>query len=524
MSMKTMLTVLTVYLLLCLQQVQSKTTIPEKVSITVRINDGEQPDSVFLYFYDKSSSRFDPDLKFAQKTNDSHTYKFEIRGVKNPSHFGVFFEKSKGFPLFFMEHFLCEPGDEVTIKVKKDTSLMMGRGTAMNYYYYFPYNHNLPGQKTYKAALEFMGNGSAKYQCRYEGDKLAAKLDAPTLPVDNIGRLIDGDLNDSAKARILRTIEKYKGIISKSAYEVLKADAEANFEIARIELFKNFIWISHPASDIVFYKNLKESYLAKANKVNLAVSPLAKRFSFSFATYAAKYYYYLGAGIFAGEPSRVGNVIKIYDSIKLNYQGELKDKILVEYIKLSYPYILSQNEEGLKIIENARFAIKSKYYLNDLLSFLNANSSNVKAYNFDLENVEGNRIRLSDFAGKVVFLDFWYEGCSPCARYYQQIVSQVEKKFENNKNVVFVTISLDDNKVKWKRSIETGLYTGPSAINLYTDGKGYDHPVCRFYRVIAAPRPVLIGKKGVVASNNEKELRGSIESLTSAIEKALAEK
>jgi thiol-disulfide isomerase/thioredoxin len=38
----------------------------------------------------------------------------------------------------------------------------------------------------------------------------------------------------------------------------------------------------------------------------------------------------------------------------------------------------------------------------------------VAAYNFETENLDGDTIKLSDFRGKVVFLNFWATWCVPC--------------------------------------------------------------------------------------------------------------
>src|SRR5437764_1505959 len=40
--------------------------------------------------------------------------------------------------------------------------------------------------------------------------------------------------------------------------------------------------------------------------------------------------------------------------------------------------------------------------------------TNRPAPNFALAGIDGRTVRLSDYRGKVVLLNFWYTGCAPC--------------------------------------------------------------------------------------------------------------
>ncbi|SDF26627.1 Thiol-disulfide isomerase or thioredoxin [Mucilaginibacter pineti] len=121
-----------------------------------------------------------------------------------------------------------------------------------------------------------------------------------------------------------------------------------------------------------------------------------------------------------------------------------------------------------------------------------------KAFNFNLTDVNGSNIKLSDFKGKVVFVDFWYTGCENCRSYYDSVLSKVEEKYKSRPDIVFITISIDKNKDFWVKSLQGGHYTSKTAINLRTNGKGMDDDAIRFYDVQTFPRPLIIDRDQII--------------------------
>jgi thiol-disulfide isomerase/thioredoxin len=50
---------------------------------------------------------------------------------------------------------------------------------------------------------------------------------------------------------------------------------------------------------------------------------------------------------------------------------------------------------------------------------------------FELEDLKGNKVRLSDFKGKVVFLNFWATWCPSCREempYKQEFMKSIRMK------------------------------------------------------------------------------------------------
>jgi thiol-disulfide isomerase/thioredoxin len=68
-----------------------------------------------------------------------------------------------------------------------------------------------------------------------------------------------------------------------------------------------------------------------------------------------------------------------------------------------------------------------------------------KAPNFTLTSTNGQNISLSDYAGKIVILDFWATWCGPCRI---GVPDLVEIQDEYKDQVVVIGISLDQDNTK----------------------------------------------------------------------------
>lgn len=68
------------------------------------------------------------------------------------------------------------------------------------------------------------------------------------------------------------------------------------------------------------------------------------------------------------------------------------------------------------------------------------------APDFELPDVNGKKVRLSDFKGKVIILDFWATWCPPCRAEIPGFIELYNKY--KDKGVVIIGISLDEGGVK----------------------------------------------------------------------------
>lgn len=80
-------------------------------------------------------------------------------------------------------------------------------------------------------------------------------------------------------------------------------------------------------------------------------------------------------------------------------------------------------------------------------------------YQFQLEDLQGNLSSFSDLKGKTVFVNLWATWCPPCIAEMPEIQSLYEDT--SSEKIVFVMISLDDDKEKPKKFISRKEYTFP---------------------------------------------------------------
>jgi thiol-disulfide isomerase/thioredoxin len=111
---------------------------------------------------------------------------------------------------------------------------------------------------------------------------------------------------------------------------------------------------------------------------------------------------------------------------------------------------------------------------------------------FKLPDTANNLRSLSDFRGKIVYLDFWGTWCEPCQKEIPSLL-KLEKKFEGDTSVAFVSISIEDKqKAHWKDFIHEKTLNGTQ---LYAEGRFFSE-AAEAYGISAVPTFMIIGRDG----------------------------
>lgn len=126
-------------------------------------------------------------------------------------------------------------------------------------------------------------------------------------------------------------------------------------------------------------------------------------------------------------------------------------------------------------------------------------TTTITAFDFTLTDQYGNKHTLSDYKGKVVFINFWATWCSPCKKELPDIEELYNEYNLNQDEVVFLGIANPSSK-EYPNNQDNEKET----IKALLDDKGYTFPtlfdetgeVLKNYKISAFPTTFMIDKEG----------------------------
>ena len=83
-----------------------------------------------------------------------------------------------------------------------------------------------------------------------------------------------------------------------------------------------------------------------------------------------------------------------------------------------------------------------------------------RAPNFTLKDMNGQDVRLSDYLGKTIVMNFWTKTCGPCLQEMPEI-AELTKILADRKDVVVLAVSIDDNWADVEPTLTSVLNTKP---------------------------------------------------------------
>lgn len=121
------------------------------------------------------------------------------------------------------------------------------------------------------------------------------------------------------------------------------------------------------------------------------------------------------------------------------------------------------------------------------------------APSFTLLDADGKKVALSDFKGKVVYLDFWATWCAPCLA--EMPASLALRQQFAGRDVVFVYVSLDSKTADWQAYVAARQPPAPNAVQLH-DAAAFNSLAAKAFAVQSIPSYWLIGRDGRILLNN----------------------
>ncbi len=113
------------------------------------------------------------------------------------------------------------------------------------------------------------------------------------------------------------------------------------------------------------------------------------------------------------------------------------------------------------------------------------------APDFEYADIEGKMIALKDFRGKHVYIDVWATWCGPCMRELPHL-EKLQERYHGNENIVFASVSIDEDKEAWAKMVEEKEMQGVQLIG----DEAWSSSICKDYLINGIPRFILIDKEG----------------------------
>lgn len=121
------------------------------------------------------------------------------------------------------------------------------------------------------------------------------------------------------------------------------------------------------------------------------------------------------------------------------------------------------------------------------------------AQEFTQSTPDGKQVKLADYKGKYVLIEFWASWCGPCRAENPNLLKQY--KMYNSKGFDILSVSLDKDKEPWLKAVEHDALPWTQVSDL----KGWNNEVAVLYGIRAVPASFLLDPSGKILATG---LRG----------------
>ena len=195
------------------------------------------------------------------------------------------------------------------------------------------------------------------------------------------------------------------------------------------------------------------------------------------------------------------NIRQLYPKVlaEMSYIGEntKSDKVRESLIHfLAFTYVEGNGVENITDLQNLYYTYVTSPHLNEIFKKACAKWDKAAVGRpspmFKGVDVNGKEMTLRDFRGKYIYIDMWATWCGPCQKELP-FLKKLEEKFKG-RNIVFVGLSIDQDKAKWAARVKSGALSG-TQLHI---GKGSKFQ--SDYRISGIPRFILLDPNGRIVN------------------------
>ena len=350
----------------------------------------------------------------------------------------------------------------------------------------FALNLSFNGDKFLKT-IKFDGKGANENNYLVQFTRRFDEVDDYQVMPDNI-KLPEkefGEFLDYRKSDQLKHLEKYiaKNPVSENFRKFILTEIDFSY-----------------ANDKITYHSLRESVLM----TNRLQKPSAEFYSFlsqldmnnpdnlqslAFVVFLRNYAKHIANEAGLNEKDRQ-YYKTAYTLLGQKLQGPVKSVAQAHVLKQSVQQgYLKYTTEMLQDFKANNKSADLDSYFTKLYNEHKAFAIGSPAPDFRFKDLNGSPVSLSDFKGKLVYLNFWSTTCGLCMVEMPNL-QQLTGKFKD-KDVIFLNVGLDENEQNWKKVVAERKLQG---VHLYS--KGLDAELAKRYNLTDTPAYFLIDEEG----------------------------
>lgn len=470
---------LSLFSLLLLMLLRVSAGFAQSTSITCHISGSRETDSVLLFFFPKKWGSTSVGMQRFVCTGKQEQYRFQLPPIKEPFIVTLGFQRYHKTMLF--EQWI-EPGDSLVIKT--DTAVgsvsITGRNAAKN---------NL--QKNWQQWRREKNN-----QGFWGPDAIvASRYTDPQQAWEHITGVF-------ARERTAweQMAAPFQDQISPLLFHTLRSDINWQ-ELGSLLGYFNETWeTSFTTSDGEQRRqSLREFY---ERKISVSVK---KQIEASAGTYPSPVFLNFAVRKTMTDARIEHNSLGPIESIRylpFLQQWSAASSDMVNTALVTYLYSYTPNASRTdKLVAGIVPKISNPDLIRLVRSFQQRFLPGSPMYPFELKDEKGKIWTAAELNNKTIVMDFWFNGCTACIK-MAKLLRIVKARLGNRDDLVFVSVSIDPTRERWISGLQSGLYTDPDNINLFTDGLASEHPFAKNYEVTACPRLLIFSKGGKLWSSD----------------------